>query len=278
MSAVGGLSELVARALAEDLGAVGDITSALLPPGLAGEASLVPRAEGVLAGRAAAAEVFAQVDPAIGVDWRADDGDRVVAGTAFARVEGPLASILTAERTALNFLGHLSGIASLTSRYVEAVAGTGAAIRDTRKTTPGLRALEKYAVRCGGGDSHRADLAAAVLIKDNHLAALDGDVRRAVSAARDAAPPGTIVEVECDTLDQVHAAAEAGADIILLDNMPPAVMGDAVSLVAGRALTEASGGISLQTVRAIAATGVDRISIGALTHSAGALDVGLDAD
>jgi nicotinate-nucleotide pyrophosphorylase (carboxylating) len=273
VTVVAGLAELVARALSEDLGPVGDITSALLPPGLAGAASLVPRAPGVLAGRAAADEVFRQVDPAIAVAWHADDGDALVARTPFARVEGPLASILTAERTALNLLGHLSGVATLTRRYVDAVAGTAAAIRDTRKTTPGLRALEKAAVRAGGGVNHRGSLSDAVLVKDNHLGGVPVD--EAVARAR-RLWPGRTVQIECDTVDQVKAALVAGADLVLLDNMSPDEVAACVALVAHRCLVEVSGGVTLDTAAAYAAAGADLISVGALTHSAPVLDIGLD--
>jgi nicotinate-nucleotide pyrophosphorylase (carboxylating) len=184
--------------------------------------------------------------------------------------------LLAAERVALNFMQRLSGIATLTARYVDAVKGTRAKILDTRKTTPGWRLLEKYAVRAGGGTNHRLNLSAAVLIKDNHLAAVDGDVGLAVRRARDLAPAGTKIEVECDRIEQVGAAVEAGADIIMFDNMAPDEMARCVELVRSRATTEASGGVSLQTVRAIAQAGVDWISVGALTHSAPALDLALD--
>jgi nicotinate-nucleotide pyrophosphorylase (carboxylating) len=275
VTAVAGLAELVGRALAEDLGPVGDITSALVPPGRLAAASLVPRTEGVLAGRAAAAEVLAQVDPAIDVDWRADDGEPIVAGAAIARLKGPLASILTAERTALNFLGHLSGVATLTRRYVDAVAGTGASIRDTRKTTPGLRALEKAAVRAGGGVNHRGSLSDAVLVKDNHLGGVPID--EAVARAR-RMWPGRTVQIECDTAEQVKAALVAGADLVLLDNMSRDEVRACVELVAHRCLVEVSGGVTLDTVAAYAAAGADLISVGALTHSAPVLDIGLDLD
>jgi nicotinate-nucleotide pyrophosphorylase (carboxylating) len=193
-------------------------------------------------------------------------------------LSGHARGLLSAERVALNFVQRLSGIASLTARYVEAVAGTGAHILDTRKTTPGLRRLEKYAVRAGGGLNHRMDLSSAVLIKDNHLAAVDGDIRIAVNRARKVAPPGIKVEVECDTLDQVKAALDAGADVIMLDNMQLLDLREAVKVVDGRAVTEASGGVTLESARRIAETGVDWISVGALTHSAPALDLALDFD
>jgi len=205
-------------------------------------------------------------------------GSRVHPGTPVMFLSGHARGLLSAERVALNFVQHLSGIASLTARYVEAVAGTGAHILDTRKTTPGLRRLEKYAVRAGGGLNHRMDLSSAVLIKDNHLAAADGDIRVAVKRARAVAPAGIKVEVECDTLDQVKTAIDAGADVIMLDNMSLIDLREAVKLVEGRAVTEASGGVTLETVRRIAETGVDWISVGALTHSAPALDLALDFD
>jgi nicotinate-nucleotide pyrophosphorylase (carboxylating) len=191
-------------------------------------------------------------------------------------VSGHARGLLSAERVALNFIQRLSGVATLTCRYVDAIAGTRATIIDTRKTTPGWRALEKYAVRAGGGTNHRMDLSSAVLIKDNHLAAVDGDVQKAVERARDLAPQGTKIEVECDRIEQVDAAVRAEADIILLDNMSNDDMRRCVELVQGRAILEASGGVNLSTVRGIAETGVDWISVGALTHSAPALDLGLD--
>jgi nicotinate-nucleotide pyrophosphorylase (carboxylating) len=204
------------------------------------------------------------------------DGARVARGDVAMEIEGPARAILSAERIALNFVQRLSGVATLTARYVDAVRGTRAQILDTRKTTPTLRALEKYAVRCGGGVNHRMDLASAVLIKDNHLAAVGGDIAEAVRRSRSRASHGIQVEVECDDASQVAAAAEAGADIILLDNMTPEEMRECVALTAGRALTEASGGITLAAARAVAEAGVDLISVGALTHSAPALDVALD--
>jgi nicotinate-nucleotide pyrophosphorylase (carboxylating) len=207
-----------------------------------------------------------------------EDGSRVKAGEPVLFVTGHARALLTAERVALNYMQRLSGIATLTCKYVDLVQGTKAKILDTRKTTPGWGALEKYAVRAGGGTNHRMNLASGVLIKDNHLAALDGDVFKAVSRARELAPHGTKIEVECDRIEQVQRALDAGADIILLDNMTPAVLGEAVQLVGGRAILEASGGVSLDTVRTIAETGVDWISVGGLTHSAPAMDLGLDFD
>ena len=239
-------------------------------------ARIVARTEGVVAGGPLAAEAFRLLDPAVAVHVMVEDGARAVAGEPVLSVRGHARAILSAERVALNYMQRLSGIATLTLAYVEAVRGTATRILDTRKTTPGLRRLEKYAVRAGGGMNHRMDLAAAVLIKDNHLESVDGDVALAVRRARALAAPGTKVEVECDTLEQVGAALAAGADVIMLDNMSIADMGQAVREVNGRAILEASGGVRLDTVRAIAETGVDWISVGALTHSAPALDLGLD--
>jgi nicotinate-nucleotide pyrophosphorylase len=204
------------------------------------------------------------------------DGQRVEATAPVIFLSGHARGLLSAERVALNFMERLSGIASLTARYVDAIKDTGAKILDTRKTTPGWRRLEKYAVRAGGGMNHRMDLSAAVLIKDNHLAALGGDVELAVQRARKIAPAGTPVEVECDNLDQVRAALVAAADVIMLDNMSNSILRQAVELVDGRAVTEASGGVTLDRVRSIAETGVDWISVGALTHSAKAMDLALD--
>ena len=267
------LRELVAAALAEDLEPLGDLTASLLPAGATAEAVIVPRADGVLAGRAAAAEAFAQVDGRVDVAWSADDGDDIAAGGAVARVTGPLGSVLTAERTVLNFLCHLSGIATLTRRYVDAVAGTGARIRDTRKTTPGLRALEKAAVRSGGGVNHRGNLSDGILVKDNHLAGMS--IGEAVAAAR-RAWPGRTVQVECDDMDQLDQALAAAADLVLLDNLTPSQARTAVDRARKRCLVEVSGGVTLDTVAAYAAAGADLIAVGALTHSAPVLDLGLD--
>jgi nicotinate-nucleotide pyrophosphorylase (carboxylating) len=269
------ISEVVARALAEDLTPLGDITSALLPPGARAEARLVPRADGVLAGREAATEAFRQVDPSIAVEWSAADGDRIGKGDTVATVDGPLASVLTAERTALNLLCHLSGIATLTRRFVDAVAAAGGTARvwDTRKTTPGLRSLEKAAVRAGGGVNHRGNLSDWVMFKDNHLAVLP--IAEAVRSAKERWP-GRTVHVECDSLDQVREAVEAGATAVLLDNMSPDDVRAAVGVVGGRCLIEVSGGVTLATVADYAVPGVDCISSGALTSSAPVLDLGLD--
>ena len=274
------LSELVAAALAEDLGPLGDITAALLPSKATAEAFLVPRTDGVLAGCTAAREAFLQVG-VTNISWSAWDGDEVMGGTSVAMVKGRLASILTAERTALNFLCHLSGIATLTRRYGDAVAGTGARSRDTRKTTPGLRTLEKAAVRFGGGVNPRGNLSDGVLVKDNHLAGVT--ITEAVSESR-RLWPGRMVQVECDDVDQLEQALAAGADLVLLDNMSPDEVASCVKLVAAsvaerngsRCLVEVSGGVNLDTVAAYAAAGADLIAIGALTHSAPVLDIGLD--
>jgi nicotinate-nucleotide pyrophosphorylase (carboxylating) len=266
--------EVVHRALAEDLGVFGDVTASLIPPEATVTAGLVARAPGVLAGRLAADETFATVDPAIVVRWAAADGDTVAAGQELARIQGPLASVLTAERTALNLLGHLSGVATLTRRFVDA-AGPLARIRDTRKTTPGLRALEKAAVRAGGGANHRASLSEGILLKDNHLAGVSIEAAVAMAKRR---WPNLTVEVECDTLEQVKVAVEAGADLVLVDNMGPAEVAAAAQLVDGRLPIEVSGRVALDDVAALAAAGADLISVGALTHSAPVLDIGLDLE
>ncbi len=272
--------EAVARALAEDLTPLGDLTSRLIPPDASAVATFVAREQGVLAGRPCADEAFRQVDAEVEVEWAAADGDALQAGQAIGRVAGRLTTVLTAERTALNFLGHLSGVASLVRRFVDAAAAGGSArIWDTRKTTPGLRALEKAAVRAGGGRNHRGNLSEWLMFKDNHLAGMS--ITDAVTRARDQWP-GRTIEVEADRLDQVDEAPRAGADAILFDNMSPDQVREAVSRVealagAGRRpLLEASGGVDLDTVAAYAGTGVDLISVGALTNSAPVLDIGLD--
>ena len=271
--------DAVARALAEDLGPDGDLTAALVPEGVRAHFALRARRDGVLAGRACAAEAFRQVDPELTLVWRRDDGDALRAGDTVMEVTGPLRPILTAERTALNFLGHLSGVATLTAEFVVAAHALNPAVQilDTRKTTPGLRVLEKAAVRAGGGTNHRAGLSDAVLVKDNHLAgtAITDAVRRARERW-----PGRTVEIECDTVAQVAEAARAGADAVLLDNMDPAGVAEAVAVArreaSGAIVTEVSGGITRATVGEYAAAGADRISVGALTHSAPVLDLGLD--
>ena len=266
---------LAAAALAEDLAGGTDVTTAATVPAAAsGRGDLVARTPGVAAGLQVAEAVFTLASAELDCAELVADGDRVAAGQPVLRVTGPVRPILTAERTALNLLCHLSGIATLTRQWADAVAGTAAAIRDTRKTTPGLRALEKYAVRCGGGVNHRMSLSDAALIKDNHVAAA-GSVAAAFAAVRSQAP-GLPLEVECDTLDQVAEALAAGADLILLDNFNIADMAAAVRLASGRALLEASGGLTLASAREVAETGVDYLAVGALTHSAPALDIGLD--
>jgi nicotinate-nucleotide pyrophosphorylase (carboxylating) len=272
---------LVELALAEDLGPVGDRTSrALIPADRGGAAAFVARSAGVVAGLPAAAMVCAAVDPRLTFSPAVEDGSPLERGAVLATVAGPLRGLLAAERTALNFLQRLSGIASLTRKYVDAVAGTRAEVLDTRKTTPGWRLLEKYAVRMGGGRNHRIGLFDGVLIKDNHLAGMGGDVQLAVETARSAPGNESLpIEVEVDTLDQLEEALAARADIVLLDNMTPGQMRAAVRRRDERSPAtrlEASGGVNLHTIRAVAETGVDRISVGALTHSAPALDIGLD--
>ena len=270
------VADVIRRALDEDLAGGVDVTSAAtVPAGQSATGDLVARADGVVAGLPVAVAVFAAVDPALVVAARVADGDRVRRGDVLATVTGPTRSLLTAERTALNLLCHLSGVATATAAWVAAVAGSGAAIRDTRKTTPGLRALEKYAVRQGGGVNHRMSLSDAALVKDNHVIAAGG-----VAAAYRLVTeryPDLAVEVECDSVADVAEAVGAGADLVLLDNMSPADMTEAVGIAkpAGTR-TEASGGLTLDTARAVAATGVDFISIGALTHSAKILDIALD--
>ncbi len=277
MELTAGTVELVVRAaLAEDVGD-GDLTTEGVVPATARcTAELVLNEPGVVCGIPVARTVFAALDPGVTVVALSGEGSRVTGTPApVARIEGPARAVLTGERTALNLVGRLCGIATLTARYVELVAGTGTTILDTRKTTPGLRALERYAVRCGGGTNHRAGLYDAILVKENHLR-LAGGVGAAVAAL--GARNGVPVEVEAESLDDVAAALEAGVDRILLDNMTPPEVGRAVELVAGRARLEASGGISPATVRAYAETGVDFISVGALTHSARALDVSLEIE
>ena len=262
----------VALALAEDLLPLGDLTAALLPAGASGRASFVARQNGVVAGSLCVHEVLAQLDPTLCLDWRSGDGTAVAAGTELGRVEGSLASILTAERTALNFVCHLSGVATLTRSFVDAAQGK-ATIWDTRKTLPGLRALEKAAVRAGGGRNHRGSLSEMVLVKDNHLVGVC--ITEAVRRARLAWPART-VEVECDRPDQVSEAVAAGATMVLLDNMTPAEVAACVALVGGRIPVEVSGGVTLENVGDYAEAGADLISTSAITQSAPALDIGLD--
>jgi nicotinate-nucleotide pyrophosphorylase (carboxylating) len=268
--------DLIDRALREDIGDGDLTTAAVVPDGSRARARIEQKAAGVPAGLGVAGKVFGRVDPELRWSVRAREGEWRDGGL-LAEVAGRAASILTAERVALNFLGRLSGIATTTARYAEAVEGTGARILDTRKTTPGMRALEKEAVRAGGGVSHRAGLFDAILVKENH-AALAGGVAEAARRALAAAPAGVTVEVECASLAEVSAALEAGVQRLLLDNMPVEELRRAVELAGGRAELEASGGITLETIRSVAETGVDYISIGALTHSAPALDVSLLLD
>ncbi len=267
---------LLRAALAEDLGEAGDLTSqAVIPPAAEAEAQVVARAPGVVAGVAVSARVFELVDERVEVELRTAEGARVTPGHVILELRGPARSLLAAERTALNLLGHLSGVATATRELVERVAGTGAAILDTRKTLPGLRALEKAAVRAGGGGNHRMGLFDAVLIKDNHIT-VAGSPAEAVRRARAHVGPEVTVEVEIESLEDLEPVLEAGADVVLLDNMSLDQMRAAVERAAGRCLLEASGGISADTVRAVAGTGVHRISVGRITHSAPALDVALD--
>jgi len=265
------LEQKVGEALREDAADRDVTTAAVVPPDLWAEAELLARADGVVAGLAVAEEVFRQVDAATAFEALTADGARVVDGAVLARARGPLGSLLRAERTALNFLQQLSGVATATRRHVDAAMGR-CAVLDTRKTVPGLRALQRLAVRAGGGVSHRFDLAEAVLVKDNHVAAAGGTA----AAVRRARSAGLPVEVEVESLGQLDVALAEGADAVLLDNMTPAAVAEAVRRTAGRAVLEVSGGVTLSTIGAYAATGVDRISIGALTHSAPALDVSME--
>lgn len=283
------LAEHVARALAEDLGSAGDVTGrAMVPERSVAVAVVRLRAAGIACGGAAAAEAFRQAAPGVRVSQHCADGERLEAGGVFMSVEGPLRGILAAERTALNYVGHLSGIATATSAYVARAAGTRAAICDTRKTIPGMRMLGKWAVRCGGGTNHRIGLFDAMLVKDNHVAGLEprrmAEAVEAAARSARAAAPLRFVEVECDDLEQLRAVLSLPAgtvDMVLLDNMLPAQLADAVRMRDSHApavLLEASGGVHLEDVASVAATGVDRISVGAITHSAPTLDVGLDVE
>lgn len=295
MSSKPQIEEIIDRALAEDLGK-GDVTTeALIPGDQQGTGFIVVKREGILAGINVAKQVFHRVDPELKVEILLEDGARVEPGSKVAKVSGSIASILKAERVALNFLQRLSGIASETNRYVKSVEGLPVRIMDTRKTTPGLRSLEKYAVRVGGGENHRMNLSEGILIKDNHLVALRSqglNIKEIVARARQNAPLSsrgakrrsnlrarrTQVEVEVRTVSEALEAVEAGADIVMLDNMNLEDMRKAVKSIHGRALIEASGGVTLDNVRAVAETGVDFISIGALTHSAKALDISLELE
>ncbi len=272
------VQDAVRAALAEDLGRAGDITTrATIPAAAAARAVIAAREEGVIAGLALAREAFHEVDPSIAFDALVEDGGRVAPGDIIARVAGSARSILSAERVALNYLGRLSGVATLTSRYAARIAHTKAKVCDTRKTTPLMRAFEKHAVRCGGGANHRFGLDDAVLIKDNHIA-VAGGVRQALQAAKAFAGHLVKIEIEVDTLAQLQEVVAEGADVVLLDNMPLEDLREAVALIAGRMICEASGGVTLETVKEIAETGVDLISVGALTHSAKTLDLGLDIE
>lgn len=275
------IEEIIDRALAEDLGK-GDVTTeALILGDQRGTGFVVAKKEGILAGTGAAKQVFHRVGPELKVEIILEDGARIKPGSKVAKVSGNIASILKAERVALNFLQHLSGIASETNRYVEAVKGLPVRIMDTRKTTPGLRSLEKYAVKVGGGENHRMNLGDGILIKDNHLVALRSrglNIKEIVAKARQNAPQHLPVEVEVGTVSEALEAVEAGADIVMLDNMSLEDMRKAVKSIHGHALIEASGGITLDNVRAVAESGVDFISIGALTHSARALDISLELE
>lgn len=270
------VDDLIDRALAEDIGFC-DLTSELvIPAGARAELALNAREEVVVAGIEVAARVFRRREPECSIELRVADGERVRAGSAMGRVQGSARGLLAVERTALNFLQHLSGIATLTAQYAARIAGTRAVLIDTRKTIPGLRALEKHAARMGGARNHRLRLDDGVLIKDNHISVC-GSIAEAVKRARSGVPVLTRIEVECDTLEQVREALAAGADMILLDNMSPDEMRKAVALSGGRVPLEASGGVRLDTIRAIAETGVDFISVGRITQSAPAVDIGLDA-
>jgi nicotinate-nucleotide pyrophosphorylase (carboxylating) len=266
---------LIEAALREDM-PKGDITSeSIIPSGARSEAFFLAKEEGILAGIDVASKVFTTIDPAVIFIERFRDGSRFGRGDKLARMKGPTVALLKGERTALNVLQHLCGVATVTRQYVEAVAGTKTRILDTRKTTPGLRLLDKYAVRTGGGTNHRSSLSEMVLIKDNHLRFV-GNVAEAVRRARTIVAPGIRIEVEASSLLQVREALAAGADMIMLDNMPLPTMQQAVQLVAGRVPLEASGNMTLDRVRAVAETGVDYISVGALTHSARAIDISMD--
>lgn len=267
------VAESVRRALAEDVGS-GDLTAALVPDTARARARLITREDAVLCGSAWFEEVFRQLDPGIAVEWHARDGDAVPKDAIVCRLEGPARPILTGERTALNFLQTLSATATAARRYVAAVAGTGAVILDTRKTLPGLRLAQKYAVRCGGAQNHRLGLYDGILIKENHIAAA-GSIAAAVGAARARAPAGVFVEIEVETLAQLREALAAGAERILLDNFPLEAIREAVREARGRARLEVSGGVELASLRLLAETGVDYISIGAITKNVRAVDLSL---
>ncbi|MBI4328266.1 MAG: carboxylating nicotinate-nucleotide diphosphorylase [Chloroflexi bacterium] len=275
------VDRIVGRALEEDLGWEDITTRSIVPPNARGKAVIVAKRRGVLAGVDVAVAVFRRLDPDLSVDILTTDGVWVEPGTLLLRIEGRLPGILAGERVALNFLQRLSGIATATARYVQAVAGTKVRIIDTRKTTPGLRVLEKYAVRIAGGFNHRFNLSDGVLIKDNHLAALrslEVGLRQAIQMAKENVPHGMRVQVEVETAEEAEEAAAAGADALLLDNMALPDMRRVAGRLRGKVILEASGGITLETVRAVAETGVDLISVGALTHSSPALDISMDLE
>ena len=275
------IEALIDLALMEDLSLGDPTTEALIPASLGGAAVIIAKAGGVLAGVEVALAVFRRVDPSLKTVGLLQDGVTSSAGEVIARIEGPVSGILKGERTALNFLQRLSGIATETARYVKAIEGFKARIIDTRKTTPGLRTLEKYAIRVGGGHNHRRNLGDGILIKDNHITALRSqglNMREIIKQAHSKASHTIKIEVEVETLEEVEEALEAGAEILLLDNMDLEEMCRAVEMCRGKAVTEASGGINMETVRAVAETGVDLISVGALTHSVRALDIGLDLE
>lgn len=269
------LDPILEHALREDW-AWGDLTStSIVPPDVMGRAEFLFKQDGVVAGLPVVARIFELVDPGLSLQLKAQDGDRLSKGAIAAEAQGSARSLLMAERVALNLLQRMSATATLARAYADALEGTGTQLLDTRKTTPGLRLLEKYAVRVGGGRNHRYGLADAIMIKDNHIE-IAGSIAEAVRRARQGAPMTVKIEVETESLEMVREALSAGADIIMLDNMAPTMMREAVALIDGRALTEASGGITLATIRQVAETGVDFISVGALTHSAGSLDISLD--
>jgi len=273
------IRQAVQAALAEDIGSGDATTLATVPEIASAKAVMRAREPLVVAGVEFAEMAFRELSKTIKIEKKLCDGDRAIAGARLLEISGPARAILSAERVALNFVQRLSGVATLTAQFVKAVKGTGAQILDTRKTTPGWRRFEKYAVACGGGKNHRIGLFDMILIKDNHLVALQNEKPNAIAAAVARARekfPKLKIEVEADTLEQVEQAVDTGADFVLLDNMDLTQLRSAVKTIAGRAKTEASGGVNLKTVRAIAATGVDFISVGALTHSARAVDIGLD--
>ncbi len=275
------VADLIDRAIQEDVGLGDATTDALIPGDLLATAVLFTKSPGVLCGGRVALDVFRRIDSSLETELLRLDGVELASGVVIARVRGAAASLLRAERTALNFLQHLSGIATQTARYVDAVKGTRARIIDTRKTIPGLRALEKEAVRAGGGRNHRQNLGVGVLVKDNHIAALRGrevGIAEIVRMARERASHTIRVEIEVTTMAEAEEALDAGAELLLLDNMAPEEMGRVVAMNRGRAVLEASGGIDLATVRAVAECGVDLISVGALTHSAPALDISMDLE